>query len=270
MVINMENQLWKRSLWINPDFHLISNADIIEYDMRDAGFSLIKKYRMLPEKTIEELDKLGKRVNPIDKKYYKHLKDERIGKLQRGDKALADKLKIAFEMERERFIKTNRLDESNIISIKKDAFFLFVKDKNINGKMDDFIEFRKKNVYTSYFHVDKLEIYYNHDKVTDIKGLGEETMKLHEKYMISFINKILYELESGDKNTVLFSLRRFIDQYKGKKLENGYYREMNAQSKFRFIDGETSNVNYTESLDEIDISFNYKIIIELLLNVLGG
>ena len=43
----MDN-LWKRTLWKNPKIKFVNNTEIIEYDMKNAGFSLIKKYKLLP------------------------------------------------------------------------------------------------------------------------------------------------------------------------------------------------------------------------------
>ena len=95
----MDN-LWKHTLWKNPKIKFINNAEIIEYDMKNAGFSLIKKYKLLPENKIDELEKLGNRVNPIDKKFFKRKRDEEIGKLHRDNKAFSTALNYSFELAR--------------------------------------------------------------------------------------------------------------------------------------------------------------------------
>ena len=49
-----------KSIWKNPNIEYLFNDDIIEYDIKDAGFSLIKQHRLLPDETIRNLEKLGK------------------------------------------------------------------------------------------------------------------------------------------------------------------------------------------------------------------
>ena len=120
------SNLAKKTLYVNPNIQFLSNMQIIEYDMKNAGFSLIKKYDMLPKKIIEKLEKIGKEEKAFDKKFGKQKQTIEIGKLQRKYPELAKKLKIGFEVERENFIRKNKLEEDDIISIKKDnksAFF---------------------------------------------------------------------------------------------------------------------------------------------------
>lgn len=263
-------ELAKRTLFINPNIEFLSNSTIVEYDMKDAGFSLIKKYDMLPKEKIKELEDLGNKKNEFDKKYWKHKKDEAIGKLQRKDRSLSDKLKVAFEIERESFIKKNDLSEDQIISIKKDAFFLNVKGKKIDGKIDEYINFRKKNEYTSYLYIKPIEIYFNYEKGMDIKGIGDDQYNLHKDYMIKFINRVLHEYETRDITSVLYTIRTFIDQYKSLSLDSGYYREFNASSKFVYLDGEMSEIEYREDKEELNIMHNYNITIELLMKIMNN
>ena len=265
----MDN-LWKHTLWKNPKIKFINNAEIIEYDMKNAGFSLIKKYKLLPENKIDELEKLGNRVNPIDKKFFKRKRDEEIGKLQRDNKAFSEALNYAFELARKDFITENKLTEDDIISIKKDAIFVITRGRKINGKIDEFVNFRKKNEYTSYFSLSdgKIEIYINFDKVTDIKGISDDNVKLHENYFIKFITNVFYKLEAEEYNSVVIFIANFIEKYKSRTLDISYYREFNPMSKYRYLDGETTSIDYKEDVNEIDISHNYSIITDLLLCVI--
>lgn len=265
----MKDMLWKKSLWKNPDINFITNSEIIEYDMKNAGFSLIKKYRLLSDKKIRELEKLGNRVNPVDKKFFKRKRDEEIGKMQRDNKAFSKALNYAFELAREDFIKKNDLQSSDIISIKKDAIFLITKGRKIVGKIDEFVDFRKKNEYTSYFSTSngKIEFYINYNNITDIKGISDDNIKLHEDYFIKFIINLFHKLETEEDKSSLIYIKNFIDSYKFRKLDINYYREFNPISKYRYVDGETTMVDYREDINEIDISCNYNILIDLLLYV---
>ena len=53
--------------------------------------------------------------------------------------------------------------------------------------------------------------------------------------------------------------------YKHRELDTGYYREFNARSNFHYLDGNYSVEEYTEDLNNVDISYNFKILLELML-----
>ena len=257
------NELAKRTLYVNPNIRFLSNSNIVEYDMKNAGFSLIKKYDMLPKKKIEELEKIGKEEKLLDKKYGKQKQTILIGKLQRENKELATKIKVAFEIERENFMTKNQLSENDIISIKKDAFFVSTT-KVIDGTIDKFIKFRKKNSYSSYLYIKPLEIYYKRGIDLEVKGISEDKQEVHGEYMYAFIQKALHAYETRELPSVLYMMTSFIDKYKHLQLEPGYYRELNAQSKFYYLDGEKSEIEYRENLSELDIMTNFQILLQML------
>ena len=37
-----------QTTWLNPNIEYLFGDEIIDYDMKDAGFNLIKQYRLLP------------------------------------------------------------------------------------------------------------------------------------------------------------------------------------------------------------------------------
>ena len=133
--------------------------------MKEAGFSLIQEFNLLPKDTITELKELGKEKRKI-----------KIGKIQIKNDELKNNLKLAFKEARRIFFELNKLDDSEVISIKKDAIFVtrYCKHTAI-GK---YIEFRPKNYYTSYIRLGKrLELYYNPETM-GIKGIGEEKLNI--------------------------------------------------------------------------------------------
>ena len=102
-------ELWKNDTFINPNIVYTFNKEIIEYDLKEAGFSLTKEYNLLDKKTIEKLDKYRKDKRKIE-----------LGLIQRNDKVYRDCLKEVFKEARRLFIEHNELEPSDIISIKKD------------------------------------------------------------------------------------------------------------------------------------------------------
>ena len=103
------------------------------------------------------------------------------------DKNVAQILNDGLAEYRQKFLETNQIPIQNLLSVKNDAMFLidFVPQFT---KFDN-IEFVRKNIYTSFYHLGNLEIYYyldsiNDKEVIDIKGIDDKKLYLHEDYII--------------------------------------------------------------------------------------
>ena len=186
-----------KQVWFNPNIEYIFDTDIIEYDMKDAGFNIIKEYRLLPERTIKDLEMLGKGID-------RHIA---IGKMQGKDKEFSDRLSQKFAEMRAVFIDSNSLADSDIISVKKDAIFTI---KECDVTMFGNIHFAEKNRYSSYIrfsNIGDIEIYYS-DNGMDIKGLQyimghsdiEMTMQVYNH--ITDMSRVEKEIEKLDRMTV--------------------------------------------------------------------
>lgn len=223
--------------WFNPDIEYVFNVDIIEYDIRDAGFSIIKEYRLLPEYKIQELERMGKGIE-------RHIA---VGKLQGANKEFSKALSDKFAEVRGMFIDANDVVDSDIISVKKDAFFIIGTRKNLNFGC---IEFAAKNRYTSYIRfagADNAEIYYA-DSQVDIKQIGESGVNKHRLYMVEFISDMIRLIESKNPRAKRV-LMNFIMKYKAGELDEEYYVKFDRLSR------------------EIDPLFNYQNIILPLVTI---
>lgn len=226
-----------KSVWYNPNIQYLFNTFIGEYDMRDAGYSLIKEFGLLPQSTIDELSKITGRD--------RHIK---IGIIQRDDKEFSRKFQQAFTEARQWFISSNHLTDSQIITVKRDAFF--VTQKCINLRRGD-IKFRLKNEYTSYIRFPNnhnLELFFN-DSGIDIKGMNDSSIDAHRLYMYAFIRSIVSMIERKSKG-VKTKMMRFIDEYKSGKLETPYYLEFNNMAR------------------EVNPVFNYMNVLVPLVNII--
>ena len=58
-------------------------------------------------------------------------------------------------------------------------------------------------------------------------------------------------------------LRNFIDSYKWKELDIGYYRTFDNKSVFKVIGGDIEFDRY-QNVDELDITYNFYLILRLL------
>lgn len=211
---------YKKSTWLNPNIEYLFNADIIEYDMKDGGFSLIKQFNLLPQEKIKELER-------IDKGIMRHIE---VGKLQRENKEFSKALNDKFAEVRRIFIASNEITDNDIISVKKDAIFTTKPCKRVNfGK----VHFADKNHYTSYIrfpNINNIEIYYG-DNGIDVKGMGDIAVNTHRLYLIEFLKKTIDMIENKDPRVKRY-ICKFISDYKFNNLgSETYYLEFNNKSR---------------------------------------
>lgn len=250
-----ESKLWKHDLYLNPNIFYLFNKCITEYDMQEAGFSLIQEFGLLPDKVIKEL-----------KTYGKDNRKKKIGIIRRDDKKFSQDLNDAFQAARQLFFEENNLSDENIISIKKDAIITTENCKVT--KLGKYVNFRPKHQYTSYIMIKPNKDYHNKEGIYkplelyyspyefDVKGISTENLELHEDYMCKFLKMFFKKMETEEPRIVIEFTRRFIDRYKRKELEVGYYRNFNSKSSMVLIDGD---------MDNIDIEYNlYNILIKLI------
>lgn len=251
----VDSKLYERTTWLNKNIDFSFGSSIREYDMKSAGLSLIKEFNLLSNEDINKLESMNKQK-----------RNKEIGLIQRRDKGFAKELLNKFIEARRRFIISNRINENNILSIKKDA--IFVIDRDCCELDFGHIHFITKNEYTSFLKLNKLEFYINtNSKQIDVKGLGqdiEDKTQLHEyhdEYMLNFIMKFCTMKENiVDRKIMQRYLSTFVKKYLNKELPAGYYRELDRMHpirlKFEDMDKEVCMREYNK-VDNVLINFNY-------------
>jgi hypothetical protein len=219
-----------------------------EYDLKDAGFSIIKNNNLLDNETLEYLSSLDK-----------YSKNVEIGKIIREKPEVSKCLMNKFIEIRKKFAKINELKEEDILSIKKDAIFII--NKRLKFLEFDNYCFSEKNKYSSYFYVNKKEFYYSswEDKL-DIKGINKETKKIHEKFLLRDIKNIIKQNETLNNIDIVKCLKFYRNLYLNRELEFNCYREMNSNNLYRLkflITGSSVFSNEVEDANLIDITHNY-------------
>ena len=208
-----------KSTWLNPNIEYLFNDDIIEYDIHDAGFSLIQQYQLLPPEKIKELERIPKGIQ-------RHIQ---VGVLQRDDKEFSKRLSDKFTEVRALFMMMNQLKDDSIISVKKDAIYTIGKVKRTTfGK----VKFMEKNHYSSYIRfpdITNLELYYGENGI-DVKGMGDAAVNRHRLYMLEFLRKSIKSIEEQD-SSVKRKFMRFFNQYKFDELDEEFYIEFNNVSR---------------------------------------
>ena len=227
----------------NRDYPFIYNNEIIEWDIKSANTSLMSYYNLQPDKVIQKLASMTKSQREIS-----------VGKLMKKDKEFAKKLEESFNKIIQEFMDANQLSWDDIVSIKKDA--VFVKNHKINYSEFGAVHFIPKNQYKHVLLLPKYEIYIS-DSVTDVKGIPDEKLSLHEDGMLDFIRTTMETASEFLKLQSFF--KEYVTAYKNKELEFDAYREFNSDSLFR-IGGEfpmLSDSMIEDDIDVLDISYNY-------------
>ena len=208
-----------KSTWLNPNIEYLFNDDIIEYDIHDAGFSLIQQYQLLPPEKIKELERIPRGIQ-------RHIQ---VGVLQRDDKEFSKRLTDKFTEVRALFMMMNQLKDDSIVSVKKDAIYTIGKVKRTTfGK----VKFMEKNHYSSYIRfpdITNLELYDGENGI-DVKGMGDAAVNRHRLYMLEFLRKTIKSIEQQD-SSVKRKFMRFFNQYKFDELDEEFYIEFNNVSR---------------------------------------
>ena len=208
----------KKSTWLNPNIEYLFNDVIIEYDMVNAGFNIIKRYSLLNKPIIDSLSRMDKVT-----------RHREIGILQIGNKDLTKELLGKFALMREFFIEANKLDHHRIISVKKDAIYTIGECKHLRH---DGLSFVKKSEYTSYIRLPEnhnIEIYYGSETM-DIKGISDTVLNRHRMHMLEFLSEMIVGMEIKDMS-IKRKMRRFLKDYKSGSLDDSYYLEFNNMSR---------------------------------------
>lgn len=267
--------LLKKSKWTNPTDLFI--GDIIEYDMKDGGLSLIKEENLLPLSEIKKLEAIPKGLE----------RDIAVGKLRYSKiqeyRGIPKTLESLFAKYRLEFGKANELEINEVFSIKRDALFLtrYVEQTNFGN----YINFREKHHYNIYFLLGKdelktnlqsrhktYEVYY--DTFTDdisVKGIADDIIEMyHMDSMMTIIKKYLRYISKFDYESATKLMVRTIDDYKFHRLPIGFYREFNDSSEYVFqIDGKAFNTTEADisMINNIDIRYNFNHILVPMLNM---
>ena len=192
-----------------------------------------------------------------------------FGNLQKN-KEISKALSDGIAEFRKRFIEANNIQDHNILSVKNDSFFL-IDIVPLITKFDN-VEFKLKNIYTSYYKLKDLEIYYyldiiNDKEYIDIKGINDSKLHLHQKGMILFLCSIFDLLQTGSVEEAISEITKFYNSYVQLSLPLEYYRELNADSSFR-VSSKNGTQYLFDIIDEknrqyLNIVYNLNLIREL-------
>lgn len=267
-------ELLTKSRWTKPVDLFI--GEIIEYDMKDGGLSIIKEENLLPPSEIKRLEDIPKGLE----------RNVAVGKLKYSkNPAIRDtgkKLEQLFTKYRIMLGDVNDIELNEIFSIKRDAVFL---TRYINQtEFGNYINFRQKNKYDIYFLLGKDELITNYetrhktyevyyDTFTDnisFKGIRDDVVRYHMDGMVKVIKKYLRYISKFDYVGATKYIVKVIDDYKSHRLPIECYREFTEESDFKFqINGKSFGTTEADIslINYIDIRYNFNHLLVPMLNM---
>ena len=258
----IRSNLYEKTLYLK-DIDFLINDVIYEYDLSKANASILRDAGFIGDDTYRDLCNMDRMQRQVT-----------IGYWQRDLPRVAELLESGFIRARQLFFDQNDLEDNDILSIKKDAIFTLRKVNH--QRVSEHLFFKEKNFYTSYFRIlsQKKELYYSKHPFTgaealDIKGINDESIPYHEHYMKEFL-MVLFETVQIDILEAIDVLSRFISLYRQRRLDPGFYRTFNTDSKYFYFakDGtyevfSASELYNPNDVQYLDISYNDMLLRDL-------
>jgi len=228
---------------------------IVEYDIKSANISMLKKYNVISNSYYEYLSKLPKYDREVE-----------IGNRIRENRDIQNTIYNGIDETLKKFIQLNNISSSNIIRRANDALYINtsvdLKYTNIDG-----ILVRQKSIYSSLLQLNKLLFlfYYNPDINVDVKGIKQDLLNLHNGYMITVIGTAILLYERSSTSDALSYLNNIIEDYLKHKLPVEYYRNLDSFSDYTYnIYGGFRSMTQPKFIDDsINIECNLNILREL-------
>jgi hypothetical protein len=235
--------------YANGDIASLRCIPVREYDMEDAGFSIVKMLNLFPSKT-EYLSSIPKRERNIA-----------IGMAIKSNPEAGKAIQAELKRVRLRFAELNGIEDHEVLSVRRDAVFL-IKRRAESGSFEGYT-FRLKSQYSSFYRVNGVDLLYSSkDDTLDVKGIGAESRRLHGPYLLDGIRMLAKSAESNSQEQALRVMREYRAAYLDLRLPVGTYRELNSSNMFRSRVRVAGNAFYMNSasdadLRELDVTHNY-------------
>ena len=248
--------LYEKTRYSAPYDYLI-NKDIQEYDISKANISILRQYEIISDDQYKYFYNLDKRSREI-----------KIGLMIKNDPELNKVLDHGFIESRKQFFTLNGVDDMRVLYIDKDSITVINQMISVN-KISDYIDFKQKNRYTSFYRLGVIDFLYYNDNINEsyrFKNANQERLlDGHKDYMIDFLLSVGYLAQNRSIRDLILMIRDFYNKYVRKELNVNYYREFNQTSMFKVFSTPTFTY-YTDTapmIENVDISYNAKIIIDL-------
>ena len=252
--MNIEDLLKNQNY--NSEYNLILNSFIREYDLSKANINALYERGVIDKSQYDNLYNADKQ-----------LREKTIGLMIRKDHNIYKEIQNGIIDAKRNLILANNIEPEDIICIKNDA--VFVKNKKLEYTKFGLMDFKLKNTYTIFIKINRYEFYYyfnsfNNEEKLDIKGIGDDKLKIHAKYFMDFLLALFNVLQTEGIIQAVNMLHNFSIAYIRKELDINYYRKFNYESDFdlQYNNNNWSSI-YVSDINLIDIRFNYEILRDL-------
>ena len=211
--------MFGKLLWENPENPYVINSNIVEYDMRSASLSVSRRFHLLSDTLLDELERMPKEQ-----------RTKRIGLIQRDDKQFSENMINGILQTRKEFIETNNIKEEDIVALHSDAL-MFIQKQPVQDNIAG-VQFVCKNTWTSYIRYEHLEMFYDDGTIT-YKGMPQAMIQQHTLGINRYLLTIFEKLESDDQ-TIFDFIRKFQKKYLMDKLPDYYYISFGKTGQFKF------------------------------------
>lgn len=250
MMNNNVSSIVSKLSYFTPSRYI--SGRIVEYDIKSANITMLKVSNVISEETYQYLQSLPKMSREIE-----------IGLLIRSNPNIFKAISSGIEKYKLKFAEANNIDENRIVRVANDAIYLNTPVDLKYTIFDNIVEFKKKSIYDVAIKINNVIIFsafQGENMDIDVKGIGNNS-QLHQNYMISVIGSVIHMIERSDISEAFKYISEFSVHYLNRELDIGYYREFNAESKFKIINSPFYISNCDECyIDKIDINYNYAII----------
>ena len=213
------------------------NTSIFEYDIRSAGLSILAASGALPAEKVEELSKLDKTNRVVT-----------IGLMMRDDPQLSKIVTKGLQDARKQFIIQNKVEDGDIIMVKRDAIFCTKRCQQLEFGG---VQFRIKTKWRSYMRLDRIEFLFQDINRYQILGLGTTATDYHRDGWVKTLLTIMQKISDADRSAYTYTMN-FIAKYRDDRLDERFYH------MFRSNPTQVSN------------EYNYQHVIVPLIQIMIG
>ena len=236
----------------------LNNTFIREYDISKANINVLFSKGIIDKKTYDYLYESERMIRQIF-----------VGKLIKNNKGVSDVLKQGILEARKNLFEANDIKDYEVLSIKNDAVFII--GRVLSNTDFGLIKFANKNQYTAFMSFMNMELYYYYNRMTeeeklDIKGISDDKLINHEKYMLQFIKDVFYLMQTSSPINALQMVKDFYMDYINFNLPAEYYRMFNISSLYHYKSSPFMNTGFEsdmiveENKKSLDITYNLEIL----------
>ena len=253
----MTSNLWQNHSYLNKNITHILSSYISEYDIAKANIHVLYEAGVITKEQFDYLYNADRMTRQIT-----------IGNMIKKNRNVYTIIQNGIIEAKKKLFIANEIQDYDVLSIKNDAVFLV--DKSPEYTQFGIVEFKKKNVYTSYYNLNNIELYYHYSlegdrEYYDIKGISDEKLMLHQNSFLELLLVVCETVECEGVVNAVALLRGIYENYLNLKMDVSYYRTFDSRSVYEYkkmssIYSYTTDVASNGDLKYLDISYNLNIL----------